>query len=236
MNPSENGLGKVVLLIQPFHIKSGSQMHCRDTTKQVTHRGSSIWVQTDHPLASAFRNKGGGSYSFQIKLIVKNGKTVWRRVVFLEDCCAVYHVFLRKLGSPVQQRQKWKCAFSSLCLTASRKFHTGPFALPVSLPQALRPGAPDWSPARQGWLWLWGRWELPVMVYRVFLRRRETKGFSCLPALWSSHSSAHISPGRPKSRKEAPRCTLWASEIILPTILWACSCPLCVTCTPPSAA
>lgn len=90
------------MLIKPFHIKSVSQIHSMDTTKQATHRGSLILVQTDHPFASAFRNKGGGSYVFQIRLIAKNGKTVWRRVIFLEDGCAMYHLFLEKLGLPVQ--------------------------------------------------------------------------------------------------------------------------------------
>lgn len=123
----------------------------------------------------------------------------------------MYHLFLRKLGSPIQQSWKWKRAFSSLCLSCIQETPHRPLCSACVPAPGPRPVTPGWSTARQGWLWLWlwGWWELPVTVYRVFLRRRETKGVSWPPALWSSRSSAHTSLGRPKSRKEAPRCTLY---------------------------
>lgn len=68
--------------------------------QEVTH-GSLILVQTDHLFASPFRNKGGGNYVSQIRLIPKRGKQSGERSFSLWTC-PVYYLFLVKFGLPVQ--------------------------------------------------------------------------------------------------------------------------------------
>lgn len=130
-----------------------------------------------------------------------------------------------------------ECAFSSLSLSCLWDMpHQPLYSAGVPGPGSfLRPVAPGWSAARQGWLWMWGEWELPVMVFKDFLKEKGNQGswpLSCSVArpFFCSYFSR-----KDDIKKRGSRCTLWTSVIILPTLLRACSCPLCVTSTLPSA-
>ena len=166
-------------------------------TIEKLHRGSLILVQTDHPFASPFRNKGGGSYVFEVRLIAEKVKTSWRRVLFLVDSFPVPRL-LAELEPPGQWRWTWRvCLFSPLPNLHSGNSTPTPFPRWVCLPQAVSWGLvlqAGFQPGKggcdcgacEGFLW----W-----CTKLFLRRKETEGMNHPAAPLSSLLPAFLQKG-----------------------------------------
>lgn len=158
-------------------------------TIEKLHRGSLILVQTDHPFASPFRNKGVEVMSFKLDRLLKSSS--WRRVFFLVDCFSPVPHLLAELEPPGQWRWTWRVClfFSPLPKLHSEIPH--PPLFPRLSPEAFcsrlvsSKGGCDCGACEV----------LPVMVHKTFLRRKETEGMSHPAAPLSSLLPAFLQEG-----------------------------------------